>query len=307
MTEGSPRVSPSSAAEIDRRLGELVEARPPLLVVTDFDGTLAPITTAPLEARIVPLARSALRRLAAHAETRPDRLRLAVLSGRTALDVAGRVRVGGIGYLGNHGLEVGRLARRARAGSMRVAVDPALLEAVPAAHALGEGVAERMGRPDWLFVEEKGPSVAFHFRQAPDPEAARTALLTAIEATEKATGGHGLAAFEGRKVIEFRPLGAGGKGAAIERLIERERARAVLVLGDDVSDAEAFRAVRDARAEGHIAGLTVGVHGAAETPPAVLEAADVILPAPADAARLLARLDRLLAEPASTDAGQARA
>jgi trehalose 6-phosphate phosphatase len=277
----------------------LAAGPPPLLIVTDFDGTLAPITSEPMATRIVPAARLALRSLARTAARRPDRLRLVVLSGRGALDVAGRVRVGGFAYLGNHGLEGGSLARRERAERLAVAADPSLLPFVPRARALGEAVAAILGRPDWLLVEDKGPSVAFHFRQAPDPDAARLRLLSAIAAAEEEIGEHGLVAVGGRMVIEFRPAGAGGKGEAVRRLIERERPGTVLTMGDDVSDAEAFVAVREAREAGVVKGLAVAVHGAAETPPAVLANADIVLASPAEAARFLRILAALLA--AETD------
>ena len=61
----------------------------------------------------------------------------------------------------------------------------------------------------------------------------------------------------------------------------------MLVLGDDVSDADAFRVVVAARARGVVDGLTVGVLGASETPDAILDAADLVLPKPAAAARFL--------------------
>ena len=279
---------------LDRQVRSLVATPGRLLLVSDFDGTLSPIVTDPLGARIVPLARTALRRLARIAEERPERLRVVVLSGRAALDVAGRVRVGGLTYQGNHGIESGMLARGARAERLEVAADPALEGFVAAAHALGVAVAERLGHPAWLFVEDKGPTVAFHFRQAPDPDRARTAVLEAIAAIETDLGDHGLVAFEGRKVVEFRPVGAGGKGTAVERLMERERPRAVLVLGDDRSDAEAFAAVRAARETGAIRGLAVAVHGAVETPAEVRAHADEELPDPPAAARVLALVARLL-------------
>lgn len=266
----------------------LADARKPLLVVSDFDGTLSEISADPLGARIVPLARRAIRRLARIADEHPARLRVVVLSGRTSLDVAGRVRVGGVRYLGNHGLEAGSLARRARAEALAVSVDPALLQYVDPAESLAGAVAASLGNPDWLFVELKGPSVAFHFRQAPDPDAAREDVLKAIEAAEREAGGTGLVQFEGRRIVELRPAGAGGKGAAMQRLIERERPGAVLVMGDDVSDAEAFRVVTTARARGELDGLALAVHGAGETPQAVVESADAVLSSPNDAARILA-------------------
>ena len=277
----------------DRALA-LVRARPPLLVVTDFDGTLSPINPDPMGAVIEPVARAALRRLARIAEQGPDDLAVVVLSGRTAPDVAGRVRVGGVRYLGNHGLEAGALDRRGRAERLQVRVEPALARYVEPAAALARSVVDRLGQPDWLFVELKGPSIAFHFRQATDADAAREALLEAIEATERETGGSGLVQFEGRRIVELRPEGAGGKGHAAVRLLERLRPGAVLALGDDVSDAEAFRVIAAARARGELEALLVGVHGAAETPPQMTAAADVFVATPRDAGRLLAAVAREL-------------
>ena len=285
----------------DLALG-LLHARPPLLVVTDFDGTLSPIVQDPLGAVIDPLARSALRRLARLTDKRPDRLVLVVLSGRTSVDVAGRVRVGGVRYLGNHGLEAGRLGRRARPESLAVRADPTLEPWVPSTAALGDVVADHLGRPGWLFVELKGPSVAFHFRQAPDVDRAREHVLLAIDAAEALAGPNrlGMTRLEGRRIVELRPLGAGGKGAAVKRLIERDRPGAVLMLGDDVSDAEGFEVIARARQRGELEGVVLAVHGARETPPGVTEWADVELATTHDASRVLASLATALeAEPSA--------
>jgi trehalose 6-phosphate phosphatase len=286
----SRRLDPAVEASVRR----LVEGRRPLLIVSDFDGTLSPIVLEPTAAQIVPAARAALRRLARLAEARPERVRVVVLSGRAARDVAGRVRVGGVAYHGNHGIEAGMLARRGRAEQLEVASEAGLEPFVPGAAALGRAVARKLGSPPWLFVEDKGPSVAFHFRQAPDPERARASLLEAIDAVESEVGDHGLAAIDARRVIEFRPAEAGGKGTAVERLIERERPGAVLVMGDDRTDAEAFAVVRAARAAGRLDGLAIAVLSHRETPPEVHEMADAALPDPTAAARVLTLLARLL-------------
>ncbi|MGH2513504.1 MAG: trehalose-phosphatase, partial [Candidatus Limnocylindrales bacterium] len=96
------------AASVARPVGRI-------LVVADFDGTLAEINADPLAARPVPGALRALRRLARIGTDRPGRLAIAVLTGRAVADIAGRVRVGGMRYLGNHGLEAGWLPRGQRA------------------------------------------------------------------------------------------------------------------------------------------------------------------------------------------------
>ena len=291
--------------------------------MSDFDGTLAPIVPDPMAARIEPGARSALRRLAGFAHIHPERLSLVVLSGRTAPDVARRVRVGGIRYLGNHGLETGVLRRGDPAERLRLTPDPTLaLAADPdeaaafaaAVSRFGAAVRDRLGRPPWLFVEEKGPAVAFHFRQADDPGAARATVLAALDEIERDGPPRDgppippLERLEGRQVVELRPAGAGGKGAAMVRLIAAERPAAILSIGDDVSDAEAFRAVIAAREAipppGRQAtrGLVIAVHGLAETPAEILASADLLVAAPRDAARALGELARvLIGEPAPPD------
>ena len=73
-----------------RRAEPLLDRRP-ILLVSDFDGTLSPIVLDPWGALMLPAARMALRRLAGM----PD-IHVAILSGRGAADVAARVRIGGV-------------------------------------------------------------------------------------------------------------------------------------------------------------------------------------------------------------------
>jgi trehalose 6-phosphate phosphatase len=285
------RVPIATWPAVRRRVVALAAVRGRLLVVTDFDGTLARISLDPMAARIEPLAQAALRRLARIAAARPRRLGIVVLSGRTVADLAGRVRVGGVGYLGDHGLQAGTLARGARAERVAATADPALATFVAHADAHGRAVAAALGRPDWLFVEDKGPSVAFHFRAAPDPEAAGRLVAAAVEARLREDPRGGFERFDGRRIVELRPTGAGGKGTAVASLLEDGAYAAALVLGDDRSDALAFAAVAEAAALGRLeAGLALAVHGSIETPPEVVERADLILAGPHDAARVLSAL-----------------
>jgi trehalose-phosphatase len=287
----------SATADITAAVDAFVGTRGRLLIVADFDGTLSPGSRDPGAARIEPAAQRALRRLAAIGITRPDRLHVAILTGRTVRDVAARARVGGISYLGDHGLQTGSLARRGRATGIVVATEPGFDAQASHAETLASGVAASLGRPAWLFVERKGPSVAFHVRQADDIPAARTAVLQAIASVERdaALGDHGLVPYRGRSVVDMRPVGAGGKREATERLIARHVPAAVISLGDDLSDAEAFDAVHDARRRGRITyGLTVAVHGRVVAPPEVLERADVVVASSRDVGRLLDAVARRL-------------
>jgi len=262
-----------------------------ILVVTDFDGTIAEIDPDPMAARIEPLARTALRRLGRFADRRPERLSIAVLTGRAVSDVAPRVRVGGVHYIGNHGLETAWLPRHGRVGHLVADGSEATADGTSAR--LARHVTTALGNPDWMFVELKGPSVAFHFRQASDWHEAGRRVAQAVE--DGLAGSTAMERFDGRLNVELRPAGAGGKRGAMARLIDELAPSSVLSLGDDRGDAEGFLVVRAARSDGRVAsGISVGVHDRVATPTEVLAAADVMLGSPREAARLLAALATVL-------------
>lgn len=289
-------------AEAAAALAGLADVEGSILVVCDFDGTLAAIDPDPQGAHLHPEARRALRHLARIARARPGRLALAILSGRTALDVAGRVRIGGVTYLGDHGLQGAHLPPGVPAERLPVAHDGALAAHHAASRRLGDDVGRLLEDAEWLYVEPKGPSVAFHYRTAEDPDAARARILAALgaahEALPAALREPRFARTETWRIVEVRPEEAGAKGDAVEQLIARHRAAAVAVLGDDRSDAEAFSVVRAARRAGRVAAaLTIGVRRGADTPIEVARAADVLVPGPeATGSVLRALAHRLEAE-----------
>jgi len=100
--------------------------------------------------------------------------------------------------------------------------------------------------------------------------------------------------FAGRRVLELRPFGAVAKGDALLALVDELRPRSVFLLGDDVTDAMAFRALRSLRAAGTTDGVAVAIQARAEVPAEVLAAADIVLASPVDATRFLSALYRRL-------------
>jgi trehalose-phosphatase len=273
-----------------RAIARLADRPGRLLVVADFDGTLAEGSRDPAAAAIVPLARRALRRLARVAAERPDRLSVVILTGRTAADVAGRVRVGGVTYLGDHGLQAGTYPRRGRPARIETTFRGGHEASHEPAEHLALRVPEVLGHPAWLFVERKGPSVAFHVRQADDRVAARAAVVAAIETVDAELPAHDLAHYRGRLVVDLRPRTAGGKREAFADLLASVRPATVVAFGDDVSDADGFTVLRDARAAGAVDGLAVAVTGPHGMPDEVRSAADVILATPFEAARALSAI-----------------
>ncbi len=264
-----------------------VEACRPLLasgdavVVCDFDGTLARLDLDPWAARILPVAQRALRQLA-----RAQGVAVVFLSGRTVIDLAERTRVGGATYLGDHGAERAQAVRGFRAASLHVSREAALPLELDMAARLMAALPARVGS-DWLVVEQKGASVAFHFRGAPDVPAARILVRDVVESID-ADGV--LVRHQGTRVLELRPQKASSKGAAMAALIEERQPRSVINLGDDRNDALAFDIVREARERGRLDGRAIAVAGHPDVTPDVASRADITLASPVHAARFLAGL-----------------
>src|SRR5260370_36096691 len=82
-------------------VGGRVERAPELLICLDFDGTLTPLQDEPAQVSLTPHMQRALRSL-----TGQPGLFLAIISGRERADLQGRVRMPGLIYAGNHGLEI---------------------------------------------------------------------------------------------------------------------------------------------------------------------------------------------------------
>jgi trehalose 6-phosphate phosphatase len=256
-------------------------ARPPLLVASDFDGTLSFTQPDPWAARIHPPSQRALRQLAA----RPD-VRVALFSGRTASDLAGRSRIGGVIYLGDHGVERADVPRGFRHGSMRITTTPApALEA-----ACAERVAQAVPRdiPDpWLVVERKSAAVAFHFRSAPDLDEAAVRVRASIDRHDRAQV---LERHVGRRAIELRPPSASTKAMAMTALLDELRPRSMIILGDGLDDAAAFRALGAPAEAREIGLLRVAVAGHPDVTIHVAPHADGLLASPRAVGRLLGAL-----------------
>lgn len=153
---------------------------------------------------------------------------VAVLTGRTIAD-ADRILGGAIEAIaGLHGLE-SRLASEQwrRRGGAHDAVRKL-------AAALNDDIAA--GNLNAL-MEDKGASIALHFRHAPEEEARVTA------AAEQAAAAHGLRTLRGKMVVEILPAGA-TKGDALREFMHLApfAGRRPIAVGDDVTDESAFEA-----------------------------------------------------------------
>ena len=133
-----------------------------------------------------------------------------------------------------------------------------------------------------VLLEDKGPSLAIHYRLAAEPAAVRERVLAVLGG---AGGAGDLPVREGKMLIEVLPPVAVNKGTAIARTVERRALASVLVLGDDTTDVDAFEAVRGLRGGGVVEALAVAVSD--DAPEALLAAADYGLADPAAVETLL--------------------
>jgi trehalose 6-phosphate phosphatase len=135
------------------------------------------------------------------------------------------------------------------------------------------------------WVEDKGASIAVHYRQAPNPTRARRQLIAALEEVASSAG---LELVEGKMVVELVPAGRPRKGGAVERIVGENDLSAALFAGDDVADVEAFHAL-DSLAEKDLLAVKVAVRGK-DTPRELLEAAAVVVEGPKGLVELLGQL-----------------
>jgi trehalose 6-phosphate phosphatase len=240
-------------------LGPLREEPGRSAILTDVDGTLAPIVERAEEAAVPAAARAVLARLG-------ERYALVgCISGRQALEARRLVGLDSLAYAGNHGLEL------LLPGDEAPRPDPSIAgREAEATEFLAAVDGERLDAAG-LRQEDKGPIQALHWRGADDEAAAESrAHEIAIEA-----GKAGLEPRWGRKVLELRPLGGGGKDGAVASLLADERLGRAIYAGDDRTDLDAFRRLRQLREEGRLrTAVCVGVLSA-EAPAELAEESDL--------------------------------
>jgi trehalose 6-phosphate phosphatase len=260
--------------EVVRRCAEVL-GRAPAGLATDFDGTLSPIVARPGEAWMLPAARVALQRLVRRLDL------VAIVSGRPVSDLVGQVALDEAVLVGNHGAE------RWHGGA--AVIPPPTPEQADALAAAETLLREVLAGTPGVFVELKNLGFAVHYREAPSPDTVRARVVRLAGELARL----GVAAREGKRALEIRPLRAPTKGGAVAWLIEEYGLRGVVFVGDDHTDVDAFRALRARRERGELTALSVAVLGP-ETPAAVREAADLAVGGPEAVADLLAGLaDRL--------------
>jgi trehalose 6-phosphate phosphatase len=231
--------------------------KPRFGLVTDVDGTISPIVDKPDAARVTPENLRLLSQLGALLPL------VAVISGRSAEDVARRVDLPGLVYVGNHGME------QWQQGQVRI---------LPSAKAYRGELTAAVADIEQMLVkgmslEDKGATLSVHYRNTDRPGQVAAEIAPAFEAV---AGTHGLHLTRGRMVFEFRPPVDVNKGTAFEALVRGHRLESAVYLGDDTTDVTAFQSASSLRNSGQCLAYGLGVCSPG-TPAEVTASADYLI------------------------------
>jgi len=191
----------------------------------DIDGTLADFAPTPSEIRLERDLHQLIRGL--HQASGGA---LALISGRSIENVDSIFSGPRLPVAGQHGLErrdaEGKISRH----------DATSEKLVNARTRLSDAVARHRG----LMLEDKGLSLALHYRAAPALASFAHRTMRGVHAKM----GPEYAILTGKRIIELKPSGK-DKGEAVREFMEEEpfRGRTPVFVGDDVTDEHGFAVV----------------------------------------------------------------
>ena len=191
----------------------------------DVDGTLIDLADTPDAVHVDAALRELIARL-----HRASGGAVALVSGRALADLQQHLGKLRLPLAGQHGLE-----RRDAAGRVRIQAEP------PAANsAIKEALAPVLARHAGLLLEDKGLTLALHYRRSPQLASYAHRLMARLAAA----AGAGLEVQRGDCVAEIKPAGA-DKGTAIAAYLAEPpfSGRHPVFIGDDRSDEHGFAAV----------------------------------------------------------------
>lgn len=189
----------------------------------DVDGTLLEIAANPNAVRVEPSLLQLLERL--HRASGA----VALISGRAISDLDRRI-ANRLPRAGQHGLE-----RRDATGRLWLHATPAA-----AKDRIRNELSPWLERHPGLILEDKGVTLALHYRQEPQLEAQMNALMEKLIAE----AGDGLIMQKGKCVVEAKPANF-DKGTAIEEFLAEApfKGRKPVFIGDDLNDEHGFAAI----------------------------------------------------------------
>jgi trehalose 6-phosphate phosphatase len=190
------------------------------------------------------------------------------MTGRAIEDGATKVNIDGLTYSGTHGLEW---------SDGLPWLHP--VQVVPDAPAYAESgaylldlVEQHLSELPGVVVQRKRIGGSIHYRLSPHPREARRAILGLLEAPARRLG---MGLGEGKRIVEILAPLPIDKGIALRRFAKRFALRSLIFAGDDRTDLDAILEAARLRDQG-LTTQSIAVRQA-DTPPSLLEHADIIV------------------------------
>ncbi len=207
-------------------------------VITDIDGTISKIVLDPDKAVITQIMKATLEKLVNKFQM------VGVITGRNVKNAREMLDVEGLLYIGSHGLEYMK--------DDEIYIEPEVEKYLPLVKKVAQNIQnEELCSIKNILFEEKGLCFTVHYRNCEDQEGTRRKILDAINELE---GLENFKITEGRKVVEIRPKIGYDKGTILEKLIFENAIEKVIYLGDDVTDVDAFKKIKEFKEEGKVNG-----------------------------------------------------
>jgi trehalose 6-phosphate phosphatase len=223
---------------------------PNLAFLLDIDGTLLDLAPTPRDVRVPTSLRHTLERLQARSDGA-----VALVSGRSLADIDLIFHPLHLSAIGGHGAEIRYHANGHPDQRLGASLDDELKRRLAEIAASGRGI----------IVEDKGYSLALHYRLAPEK---KQAVWDAVDAVIADLPPKSVEILPGKAVIEIKKSGF-DKGTAIRELMRKApfSGRRPVFVGDDTTDEAAFRVLPEFNGVGISVGrLVPGVSRRFETP-----------------------------------------
>ena len=208
-----------------------------IMLFLDFDGTLTPIVATPQQAILCNETKGVLDKV-----SRNSRYKIAIISGRALKDIREKIGLKNIIYVGNHGSEIegpkikfeSPISPRYKAILKQIKIE----------------LTKKLSSIRGVIIEDKGLSLSVHYRLV---DRKRIPLVKTIlhEAVNLYLGRNKIKVKSGKMVLEVRLPGEWDKGKVVlwllarERFAVREKSFVPIYIGDDKTDEDAFKALRN--------------------------------------------------------------
>lgn len=201
------------------------------LLILDFDGTLAKIAKTPREVVLEKKTVGALTAL-----SKLPSYRLAIISGRSLENLKSFFHFKNAIYAGNHGLELEGdnllLPQKAKKAKKMEAL----------VWLLGEKLKEDLARVPGVMIEDKNYTLSLHYRNISREHI--PFFKQEVGRFRKQYAHWPLTWRVGKKVWEVRPGVKWDKGAAASYLAKKMQSALPIIIGDDATDEDMFKALR---------------------------------------------------------------